>query len=162
MLEGVRFRLSRWVAYLSRRRRVNITYYCILLTNAYVVSSILDACDKVFSTVTERHINDIEAFSLPLLDDFFSEVVRLCGYDHMDHFGFIEGIEECWILLVEPWRVERHIDSSYCYGCQWHMQRLAVNIWIFGNLVVCTRHRSCLSEPSQTREAAAIARPQVV
>jgi hypothetical protein len=92
---------------------VRITYDCILLADAYVVSSIFDARNKVFPAVTEGHIDDIEAFCLPLLNNFFGEVVRLCGYDHMDHFGYVEGIEERLILRIEERRVEGH-DGSSC------------------------------------------------
>lgn len=91
---------------------MRITYDCILLTNAYIGSSVIDARNKVLAAITERYVDDVEAFGLPLLDDLFSKVLRLCADDHVDNPGFIEGVEERRVLLVEPWRVEGHVGSD--------------------------------------------------
>jgi hypothetical protein len=89
---------------------VFITYYCILLANASVIAGAFNPRQEVFSAVPKRHVDNIEAFVVPLLGDFFREVVRICGYDDMDNLGFVEGVEKRFILLVEPRCVERHIE----------------------------------------------------
>lgn len=51
------------------------TYDRILLANTYVVSRVADTRYEVFPSFTKWHVNDIEAFLLPLLDDFLGKVV---------------------------------------------------------------------------------------
>jgi hypothetical protein len=89
---------------------VFITYYCILLANASVIAGAFNPRQEVFSAIPKRYVDNIEAFVVPLLGDFFREVVRICGYDDMDNLGFVEGVEKRFILLVEPRGVERHIE----------------------------------------------------
>lgn len=45
----------------------------------------------------------------------------------MHYFGFIEGVEERGVLLIEPRRVERHVGDD-CEKCQWRGQKLAVDV----------------------------------
>lgn len=65
------------------------TYYCILLANTNIVSSVADTRYKVLSSATEGDVNDVKAFRLPFLDDFLRKVVRLCCENNMDYLRFV-------------------------------------------------------------------------
>lgn len=84
------------------REWVIFTYYCILLANTNVISSVTDTRYEVFPSAAKWYVNDIKAFRLPLLNDFFSKVVRFRCENDMDYFRLIQGVEKGWILLIEP------------------------------------------------------------
>ena len=91
---------------------MRFTYYCILLAHSCVFASASHPFNEVFPTLAKWYVDNIEAFSHPLLDDLFGEVLRICTQDYMNDFGFVEGIEERGVLLVEPRGVEGHVGDD--------------------------------------------------